>query len=39
VYPVTLHDSGHTICPKQTKHKNAFSHINANGCIKAQEQQ
>jgi hypothetical protein len=22
----------HTICPKQTKRKNAFSHIYANGC-------
>jgi hypothetical protein len=29
---MTLRDSGHTICPKQTKHKNVFSHIYANGC-------
>ena len=32
VYPVALRDYGHTICPRQTKRKNAFSHINANGC-------
>jgi hypothetical protein len=27
----------HTICPKQTKHKNVFSHIYANGCNWAEE--
>ena len=32
--PVPLRDYGHTICPRQTKRKNAFSHINANGCTR-----